>query len=209
MEIIEDILSDSEIKDMPNDCLVAFCKILSPASKDVLVSYMNGEGGDPAVKEKLKETVGDYLLSSTFHLRVRERNITTLLRNYNLHTLPAQAYSGDTNINQCVKELQWLEDNERLITATVPARTKNDYDKAVRLMSAYQSDSSAVHEHNIPAILRVYKNLLFCPPREKDVPTGIGFLNSNKTSWKMQKRAAEYLKYCIDNGVFQANSREV
>lgn len=208
MDIIPDILSEIEVLGMSQECLEALLQIFNTPACDSMVRYLENPEADKEVVDKLMDSVGDELLHRTFHLRVRDKGIQHMLYENNISALPMAAYRGEINLDDFIAELQWLDDHSKSIRATIPGRTKDMYDQAYKLIQAFQKDTTKFHDHQLPALLHMYKNTLFCPLREKPINTGMRNLSVNKQRWHIQLRAALYLKYCIDNNIPYEVARE-
>lgn len=208
MDIIKDILSEEEVLDMDVDTLSKLFKIFNMNMKQTLSEYADNQDSNKAVVAKINESFGDDLTKSTFHFKVKGKDIQGMLRDGSLRNLPTLAYNHEIDLGEFIEALDWLSANEHYLTAQMPARSKDEYEAALKAVTIFQHDSTLHHDHDLPTLLTVYKEVLFCPTREKPQTTGIRYLAANKDSWRMQKRAAEYLKYCIDNGISAINARE-
>lgn len=208
MEVVTDILSEREILDMPAETLSAFAKVMNTNMKAQIAEYMSKPDSDPAVRDKLYDCAGEDITGSTFHLRVKDSALQDMLRQGSLKNLPMLAYHKEIDLNEFIEKLEWLAENEGNIRATLPSRDKNDYNAALELITFFQNNPEAHHDHDLPMLMKVFKSALFCPMREKPQNTGIRSLSANKNYWKMQLKAAKYLRYCLDNNVSYANARE-
>lgn len=208
MEIIEDILSEQEVLDMPEETLTSFSKLFNASMNNKVEEYLANPEASPEVVEKLNICLGDAILQNTFHLHVKDRKIKSLLLHNNMKDLPMLVYGHDIDVDEFIEQLEWLSDNEKNIRATLPARSAMTYRTVVDEISQFQEDKSVPHDHNLPVLLRMYKQSLFCPTHEKPQSTGMRGLSMNKSRWKMQLKAAIYLKYCVDNSIAYDIARE-
>ena len=208
MDVINEILSEEETMSMPEETLIAFSRVCNTDMKFQLASYLDNVDGLEEVKNKISKCIGDDVHRSTFHFKVKDEDIQALLRKANLKSLPVLAYNKEIDLDTLISKLEWLEDNEGSIRSELPTREKDDYKVAYEMICNFQRNPIYHHDHNIAELMRVFKDRLFCPPREKSTQTGIRSLSINKNFWKMQLKAAKYLKYCIDNNISYANARE-
>ena len=72
MDIIQDILSESEVLDMPMETLSAFVRLFNVNMNQKVEEYMSMPDANPDVVEKLSMCVGDFVTESTFHLKVKD-----------------------------------------------------------------------------------------------------------------------------------------
>lgn len=208
MDVIEDILSEDEIMNMPIDVLSSFYRILNTGMKNEISQYIANPGSKMEVVEKLSKCFGNDVTKSTFHLRVKENDSYSKIKGLRLRDLPILAYAGDVDLEEIIQYYDWLEKNEDNLQADISGRNRDDFNSALSNMSNYFDATPGKHEHDIPLIMVAYKETLFCPTREKEKSTCVKGYVQNKQRWKMQKRAAEYLKYCIDNGISITVARE-
>lgn len=208
MDIIQDILSESEVLDMPMETLSAFVRLFNVNMNQKVEEYMSMPDANPDVVEKLSMCVGDFVTESTFHLKVKDRDTKSLLMKNNMRDLPMLVYANDVDIDEFISELKWLSQNEDRLHATLPTRTGDMYKEALKAVTVFQKDKSFVHPHDLVHIMTMYHSTLFCPPHAKPQSTGMRSLSLNKNRWKMQLRAAEYLKYCMENGISPDVARE-
>lgn len=208
MDIIQDILSESEALNMPMDTLSAFVRLFNVNMNQKVEEYMNTPDADPDVVEKLNMCVGDLVTESTFHLKVKDRDTKALLMKNNMRDLPVLVYTHEVNVDDFIAELKWLSDNEDRLRSTLPTRTGDMYKDALKAITDFQKNKSYDHPHDLVHIMKMYRSTLFCPPHAKPQSTGMRSLSLNKNRWKMQLRAAEYLKYCMENGISPDIARE-
>lgn len=208
MDIIQDILSESEVLDMPMVTLSAFVRLFNVNMNQKVEEYMNTPTASPEVVEKLSMCVGDFVTESTFHLKVKDRNTKAILMQNNMRDLPTLVYTHEVDVDDFISELKWLSANEDRLHATLPTRTSDMYKDALKAITDFQKDSSYAHPHDLVHIMKMYRSTLFCPPHAKPQSTGMRSLSLNKNRWKMQLRAAEYLKYCMENGISPDVARE-
>lgn len=208
MDVIEDILSEEEVINMSLDVLAPFYKVLNTGMKDEISQYIANPKSNMEAVEKLSKCFGNDVTKSTFHLRVRENDSYTKIRSLRLQDLPIMAYAGDIDLDEIINYYDWLEKNEENLQADISGRNRDDFNEALTAMRNYFESSHVEHEYDIPLIMTAYKETLFCPTREKERSTCVKGYVQNKQRWKMQKRAAEYLKYCIDNGISLTVARE-
>lgn len=208
MDIIQDILSESEVLDMPMVTLSAFIRLFNVNMNQKVEEYMNTPTVNPEVVEKLSMCVGDFVTESTFHLKVKDRNTKAILMQNNMRDLPTLVYTHEVDVDDFISELKWLSANEDRLHATLPTRTSDMYKDALKAITDFQKDSSYAHPHDLVHIMKMYRSTLFCPPHAKPQSTGMRSLSLNKNRWKMQLRAAEYLKYCMENGISPDVARE-
>lgn len=208
MDVIEDIISEQEVFDMPEETLTLFSKLFNVNMTTSVEQYLCSPDARPEVVEKLNMCLGDAVLQTTFHLQVKDRNIRAMLIHNNMKDLPQLVYGHDIDVSEFIDQLTWLAENERNIRATLPARSSNLYKEALAAVTNFQKDRRFEHEHDLPALMKMYKQSLFCPAHEKPQNTGMRGLAMNKTRWKMQLKAAQYLKYCIENGISYDIARE-
>lgn len=208
MDIVPGILSEAEVISMPVETLYAFSRLFNTRMHMSVQDYMNAPDSNPEAVQKLEACLGEEADARVFHLKVRDKNIKTLLVQNNLRDLPELAYMNNLDLDEFIEQLQWLCDNESKLKATLPARTTDMYKEAMSLLKTYQSDQSIQHDHDLPGLLKAYKESLFCPRREKPRQTGMRSLAMNKARWKMQLRAAEYLRYCVKSGITADIARE-
>lgn len=208
MDIIQDILSESEVLDMPMETLSAFVRLFNVNMNQKVEEYTSMPDANPDVVEKLSMCVGDFVTESTFHLKVKDRDTKSLLMKNNMRDLPMLVYANDVDIDEFISELKWLSQNEDRLHATLPTRTGDMYKEALKAVTVFQKDKSFVHPHDLVRIMTMYRSTLFCPPHAKPQSTGMRSLSLNKNRWKMQLRAAEYLKYCMENGISPDVARE-
>ena len=208
MDIIQDILSESEVLDMPMVTLSAFVRLFNVNMNQKVEEYMNTPTVNPEVVEKLSMCVGDFVTESTFHLKVKDRNTKAILMQNNMRDLPTLVYTHEVDVDDFILELKWLSANEDRLHATLPMRTSDMYKDALKAITDFQKDGSYAHPHDLVHIMKMYRSTLFCPPHAKPQSTGMRSLSLNKNRWKMQLRAAEYLKYCMENGISPDVARE-
>ena len=208
MDIIQDILSESEVLDMPMVTLSAFVRLFNVNMNQKVEEYMNTPTANSEVVEKLSMCVGDFVTESTFHLKVKDRNTKAILMQNNMRDLPTLVYTHEVDVDDFISELKWLSANEDRLHATLPTRTSDMYKDALKAITDFQKDSSYAHPHDLVHIMKMYRSTLFCPPHAKPQSTGMRSLSLNKNRWKMQLRAAEYLKYCMENGISPDVARE-
>lgn len=208
MDIIQDILSESEVLDMPMATLSAFVRLFNVNMNQKVEEYMNTPTANPEVVEKLSMCVGDFVTESTFHLKVKDRNTKAILMQNNMRDLPTLVYTHEVDVDDFILELKWLSANEDRLHATLPTRTSDMYKDALKAITDFQKDGSYAHPHDLVHIMKMYRSTLFCPPHAKPQSTGMRSLSLNKNRWKMQLRAAEYLKYCMENGISPDVARE-
>lgn len=208
MDIIQDMLSESEVLDMPMETLSAFVRLFNVNMNQKVEEYMSMPDANPDVVEKLSMCVGDFVTESTFHLKVKDRDTKSLLMKNNMRDLPMLVYANDVDIDEFISELKWLSQNEDRLHATLPTRTGDMYKEALKAVTIFQKDKSFAHPHDLVHIMTMYRSTLFCPPHAKPQSTGMRSLSLNKNRWKMQLRAAEYLKYCMENGISPDVARE-
>lgn len=208
MDIIQDILSESEVLDMPMATLSAFVRLFNVNMNQKVEEYMNAPTANPEVVEKLSMCVGDFVTESTFHLKVKDRNTKAILMQNNMRDLPTLVYTHEVDVDDFILELKWLSANEDRLHATLPTRTSDMYKDALKAITDFQKDGSYAHPHDLVHIMKMYRSTLFCPPHAKPQSTGMRSLSLNKNRWKMQLRAAEYLKYCMENGISPDVARE-
>lgn len=208
MDIIQDILSESEVLDMPMATLSAFVRLFNVNMNQKVEEYMSTPTASPEVVEKLSMCVGDFVTESTFHLKVKDRNTKAILMQNNMRDLPTLVYTHEVDVDDFILELKWLSANEDRLHATLPTRTSDMYKGALKAITDFQKDGSYAHPHDLVHIMKMYRSTLFCPPHAKPQSTGMRSLSLNKNRWKMQLRAAEYLKYCMENGISPDVARE-
>lgn len=208
MDIIQDILSESEVLDMPMATLSAFVRLFNVNMNQKVEEYMSTPTASPEVVEKLSMCVGDFVTESTFHLKVKDRNTKAILMQNNMRDLPTLVYTHEVDVDDFILELKWLSANEDRLHATLPTRTSDMYKDALKAITDFQKDGSYAHPHDLVHIMKMYRSTLFCPPHAKPQSTGMRSLSLNKNRWKMQLRAAEYLKYCMENGISPDVARE-
>ena len=208
MDIIQDILSESEALDMPMVTLSAFVRLFNVNMHQKVEEYINTPTANPDVVEKLSMCVGDFVTESTFHLKVKDRDTKALLMKNNMRDLPTLVYTHEVDVDDLISELKWLSANEDRLHATLPTRTSDMYKDALKAITDFQKDGSYAHPHDLVHIMKMYRSTLFCPPHAKPQSTGMRSLSLNKNRWKMQLRAAEYLKYCMENGISPDVARE-
>lgn len=208
MDIIQDILSESEALNMPMNTLSAFVRLFNVNMNQKVEEYMSTPDANPEVVEKLSMCVGDLVTESTFHLKVKDRDTKALLMKNNMRDLPVLVYTHEVDVDDFITELKWLSANEDRLRATLPTRTGDMYKDALKEITAFQKDKSYDHPHDLVHIMKMYRSTLFCPPHAKPQSTGMRSLSLNKNRWKMQLRAAEYLKYCMENGISPDVARE-
>lgn len=208
MDIIQDILSESEVLDMPMATLSAFIRLFNVNMNQKVEEYMSTPTASPEVVEKLSMCVGDFVTESTFHLKVKDRNTKAILMQNNMRDLPTLVYTHEVDVDDFILELKWLSANEDRLHATLPTRTSDMYKDALKAITDFQKDGSYAHPHDLVHIMKMFRSTLFCPPHAKPQSTGMRSLSLNKNRWKMQLRAAEYLKYCVENGISPDVARE-
>lgn len=108
MDIIQDILSESEVLDMPMETLSAFVRLFNVNMNQKVEVYMSMPDANPDVVEKLSMCVGDFVTESTFHLKVKDRDTKSLLMKNNMRDLPMLVYANDVDIDEFISELKWL-----------------------------------------------------------------------------------------------------
>lgn len=208
-DILEGLLSENEVLDMPEETLEAYVRLFSQVLFKDLVDYMESSGANAEVVSKLKDVVGSVIARSTFHNKVKERGIKSTTYENKLKLLPQRIFSGELDVDVLIEDLTWLDDNSHNLASTLPLRTKEMYENGLELIRQYEANPFAAHDNNISEQMVLYKDLLFFPKQVKPVETGMRSLTLNKKKWKMQLRAAEYLKYCKENGVSPEIAREI
>lgn len=208
MEVIEDILSENEVLDMSVETLAAFAKLFNTNMNKYVEDYINHPDANKDVVRKLVACIGDSVAMNTFHLQVKDKGVMSTLMQNNMRDLPILVYSNDIDIDEFITQLEWLTENEDRIRATLPARTSDMYKDALTRISKYQSLKDCHHDHDLVRLLKVYKQTLFCPSHEKPVNTGMRSLAMNKFRWKMQLKAALYLRHCLRNDISLDIARE-
>lgn len=208
MDVIPGILAEEEVLDMPSDALAALAKLFSASINSYILEYEKNQLANPEVKEKLSTCIGESLDRNTFHIQVADSKVRELINQNNLRELPMLVYNSEVDLDMLIEQLTWLDNNEGKLQATLPKRTKDDFDVAVKLVSDFQADSGKRHLHNLPALLVAHKSTLFCPPKKAEQSTGMRSLITGKNRWRMQLKAALYLKKCRDAGISYNIMRE-
>lgn len=208
-DIIEAILSEEEVIDMPSECLQAFVGVFNVQMKKVLLDYMMNPESNKEVVEKLDESVGADVKKSTFHMLVKDKRVGALLRDGSITRLAQMAYNNEINLQELIDQLEWLEKNNDKLQMTVQARTKDAYALATKEIAKFMQNPNARHTHKLDKLLLIYKDSLFCPKFEKATATGMRGLILNKDTRTLQKKYAEYLQLCIVNNISQSISKEL
>lgn len=208
MDVIPGILAEEEIVDMSAETLSALAKLFSASINSYILEYEKNQTANSEVKEKLSACIGESLDRNTFHIQVADAKVKELISQNNLRELPMLVYNNEVDLDTLIEQLTWLDENEGKLQATLPKRTKDDFNTAVKLVSEFQGDITKRHLHNLPALLVAHKSTLFCPPKKTEQSTGMRMLITGKNRWRMQLKAALYLKRCRDAGISYNIMRE-
>ena len=208
-QVLEDLLSEDEVLDMPDETLEAFVKMFSQELFKALIEYTESSGANPAVTEKLNTAVGSIITRNTFHTKVNARGIKATTYNSQLKVLPQKIFSGEIDADALIEDLTWLDENTHNLSSTLPMRTKVMYDDALARIREYEANPVVHHDNHISEQMILYKDLLFFPKQTKPVETGMRSLTLNRKKWTMQLAAAKYLKYCVQNGISPEIAREI
>lgn len=209
MIILEDFLDEAEVLDMPDDTLVAFVKTFGEDLYQALAEYMDSPEANPEVLNKLQDTVGDIVVRNTFHNQVNDKGLKATIYNCRLKVLPDMIYSHRIDADELIQDLTWLDGNTGNLFATLPVRTKTMFEYAQAKIIEYERNPDYAHVNSISENMTKWKNILFLPKRKNAKATGMRNLSMNKNRWRMQLKAAEYLKYCVEHGISQNVAREV
>lgn len=209
VQVLEDLLSEDEVLDMPDETLEAFVKMFSQELFKALVEYTESSSANAAVVEKLNTAVGSVITRNTFHTKVNERGIKATTYNSQLKVLPQKVFSGEIDVDSLIDDLTWLDNNTHNLSSTLPTRTKVMFDDALARIKEYEANPVVHHDNRISEQMVLYKDLLFFPKQTKPVETGMRSLTLNRNRWKMQLSAAKFLKYCIQNGISPEIAREI
>lgn len=209
MTILEDFLDESEALDMPNETLVAFVKTFGEDLYQALAEYMKSPDANPEVRSKLQDSVGDIVVRNTFHNQVADKGLKATIYNCRLKVLPDMVYGQRIDVATLIEDLKWLDSNTGNLFATLPVRTKDMYDDAFSRIVEYEENPEYAHVNKISENMTKWKNILFLPKKKNAKSTGMRSISMNKNRWRMQLRAAEYLRYCVEHGVSQNIAREV
>lgn len=209
MVILQDFLSEAEVMDMPFETLEAFVQTFSQEMYKPLMEYMDSPDSNQEVVQKLHECVGSVVVRNTFHYKVADRGIKSTVYNCRMKSLPELIYGNKVNVDTVIQDLEWLEANTDNLTTSIPAQTKDSFERALALIKEYEANPEYAHENEIYKNMLKWKTILFLPSRRMPQKTGMSSLSLNKSRWRMQLRAAKYLKYCVDKGISMEVSREV
>lgn len=201
MDVVNAILSEEEVLDMPQETLSAFTAVFNSEMLRNVNDYMKRSDANPSVVNKLRECGSLALKGSVFSTQVTDKNIQQMVRKCDLRSLPDLAYNHEVDLNEVIDALTWLSENEMELQATIAPRTEDKYKAALEEVTKYQKNPEFNHQHNIPVIMKSYKTTLFCPKQEKARKTDTSRLATNRLYWKMQLVASKYLDYCTSKGI--------
>ena len=209
MDVIDEILSEDEARDMPEETLYALYRVLNVNMKNDISKYLEDPHADQQVVAKISALLGDDVQRSVFHLRVKDQGIQDLIRRGALDRLPDMLDSGEIDVDVFIEKLKWLESREDNLTSLIGVRGKDDYEIALRLITEYDRNPEYAHIYPLSDTLKAFKGILFLPAHEKNKSSGMDHLIAAKRYWKMQLKGAEYWKYCRDHGISRSVAREV
>lgn len=208
MDVVNAILSEEEVYDMPLETLSAFTLVFNSEMLKNVNDYIKNPAADKAVVEKLQACDSFALKGSLFDTQIADKNIPQMVREYDLRSLPDLAYNHEVNLPDVIDALTWLSKNESGLRATVAPRTEDKFNRAKKLMIEYQKNPQYAHQHDIPYIMDKFEYTLFCPKQEKSRKSDNSRLATNRIYWKMQLCAAKYLNHCITNGISRSVAGE-
>ena len=201
-DVIAGILSEKDVLQIPNEVLIDFASLLNTDMLTGIKGYVK-TSSNMEVVNKLKETILSQVEANTLHVEIKENDVTKFLGENRIYGLADLAYNGDVDIDKLVDTLKWLKSNEGSIQATLPARDKDVYESVVKRVGEIQTN------YNLQRLMVNYKQVLFCPTRDKETSTGLKNMVRKKADWEMQYKAALYLQHCLRNGIARSAARIV
>ena len=195
MDIIPGLISDQDIKYMPDELLIALSKVFDDILASKFKEYMTSENADKSVVERLETLIGDSIKSHTFHEQVIENGTKDIIMNLSIETLAYQNLDYDL----LLKTLEWAKENRQYMRATIDPRSRVNYEQlegcAARYDRSVAANNYPVVYDNMQARIKANKKL-FYSPNEKQKGTRIGTVIRKAQDCDLAILGLQYLKYC-------------
>ena len=88
MDVVNAILSEEEVLDMPQETLSAFTAVFNSEMLRNVNDYMKRSDANPSVVNKLRKCGSLALKGSVFSTQVTDKNIQQMVRKCDLRSLP-------------------------------------------------------------------------------------------------------------------------
>ena len=195
MDIIPGLISEDDVKYMPDSLLEAFSLVFDDILARRFKAYIENPAADKSTVNRIVSVIGDSIQSHTFHEVVIANGTKDIISNLPLEMLAYEPRDYDL----LERTLVWTKENRKFMQATIDPRTRTNYMILEKEATAYdrlcyQNGYPVVYDHMCDRIKANKK--LFYSPTEKQKGTRISAVIRRVQDCDIAYLGVQYLKYC-------------
>lgn len=171
MDVLPNALPEKFFAEASQECLDALVPLVDLGIAKHFQKYCTELNYNAGVANIIQRNFGDAIMRATYHQTLHDSGIVRRLKELNLDAVGAMRDVGE--MESMVKDLEAVIDNFQFIKATIPPRSKEDYEKFYSLApDEFQRGIAANRDY-------------FYYPRAAEVSTGLGYLISHKPDYEI------------------------
>lgn len=184
MDPINGVLDEAFFKVATSECLSALARLVDDALALRFLKYLENEDADPQVTAIINQYLGPAIKSSTFHLKLLERDSVKVVMKIELETI------SDIRFDQqkVISELEFLERNIQFVKPYIEPRKKADYD-------AFLSSLPRGYRERVTA-----NRVMFYQPHARARATGVGIIIRKRDVWTIALKGLKFRTYFAKAG---------
>lgn len=206
MDVIEGILGEAEMSMFDADDFGDFYVVLNNLTAWRIREYMQSPDANPSVVEHINKHIGEAVKSLTIAKVLQEEGVMEMLTNINPGTILVYA----RNNPDCYNKLKMLEDNYTSLRPNNNPPTSKDFQRFKSMLSRVLDRMKANGmTPTYPDIMRrVQENsFLFYSPHMAPRGNNVGMLLTRRNIWHMCFKGLDFDRYCVENGITNAQRR--
>lgn len=206
MDIIPNILGETEFREFTKSDYVILCGILDDQLAKYIKTYTENPEADQELVQVIKENLSETLDSLTLHFVLKEKGIIDLVDKLS----PEALLLPSTDLNEIKESLTFLKENENKLRYSITPRTKAQFeefsDMIDTVLRRLQSKGITPSYPNIPKKIQSNK-FLFYIPNDKGHTTSCNVISSKSKQWNQCLKGIQFIDYCNQNNISPVDRR--